>query len=98
MKPDNRDRVERIRQRLEAALAPSQLEIRDDSHLHVGHPGARDGRGHFHVTLCSEKFSGRRTLERHRLVFEALGDLMHSDIHAMQIRALAPDESDPQKR
>ena len=88
----NTDRMERIRQRLEAELAPRHLDIRDDSHLHAGHPGARDGRGHFHVTILSDAFAQQRTLARHRLVFKALGDMMETDIHALQIDARAPDE------
>lgn len=88
----NADRIERMREKLEAELAPRQLEIRDDSHLHVGHPGARDGRGHFHVNIVADTFDGQRTLARHRLIFQALGDMMETDIHALQIDARAPDE------
>ncbi len=85
-------RCEAIRHRLEAAFAPSALEIVDESHLHAGHPGARDGRGHFRVDLVSEAFSGKRALERHRMVFAALGELMQTDIHALSINARAPEE------
>jgi len=84
--------MERIRQRLETELAPRQLEIRDDSHLHAGHPGARDGRGHFHVTIVADAFAEQRTLARHRLVFKALGNMMETDIHALQIDARPPEE------
>lgn len=85
-------RVGRIRAALERELAPLELEIRDDSAAHAGHPGAREG-GHFHVRLVSEAFRGRSPLERHRLVYRALGELMHSDIHALAIEACAPEES-----
>jgi len=86
------DRISRMRARLEAALAPESLEIRDDSHLHAGHPGAKDGRGHFNVYIVSTKFAGVNPLERHRLVYEALGDMMQTDIHALSMQARAPGE------
>ena len=69
------------------------LEVSDDSHLHAGHPGARDGRGHFSVTVVSTTFAGKNLLARHRLVYSALGDLMQTDIHALAIKALTPDEA-----
>ncbi|MBD8525340.1 BolA family protein [Pseudomarimonas arenosa] len=83
-----------IEQRLQAALAPQRLEVRDDSHQHVGHAGARDGRGHFAVTVVSEQFQGLLPIARHRAVYAALEDLMQTDIHALQIRALTPAEAD----
>lgn len=85
-------RMAEMRQRLEAALAPEFVEIEDQGHQHVGHAGARDGRGHFHVTVVSEEFSGQSRIARHRAVYAALGDMMQSDIHALAIDALAPDE------
>ncbi|MCP1726951.1 BolA protein [Natronospira proteinivora] len=88
----NPERIEKIRARLQEALQPEALDIRDDSHLHVGHPGARDGRGHFHVRIVAQAFEGQRTLARHRQVYEALDSLMESDIHALQIQAQTPDE------
>jgi BolA protein len=84
--------VAHIRERLEAAFAPTVLEIVDDSHRHVGHAGARDGRGHFTVRIVSARFAGAKPLERHRLVYEALGDLMLTDIHALSLIAAAPTE------
>jgi BolA protein len=81
------ERVARIRERLDRALSPERLEVIDESHLHVGHPGARDGRGHFRVRIRSPRFDGRPRLARHRLVFDALGDLMETDIHALSIEA-----------
>lgn len=90
--PNRTDRVAQIRERLEAALAPTALEIVDDSQRHVGHAGARDGRGHFTVRIVSARFAGAKPLERHRLVYEALGDLMLTDIHALSLIAAAPTE------
>jgi len=75
------------------ALAPSLLEIRDDSHRHVGHEGARDGRGHFAVDIVGECFAGLAPLARHRRVYAALGEMMQTDIHALQIRARTPAEA-----
>lgn len=86
------ERVARIRERLEAALSPEMLEIDDESHKHVGHAGARDGRGHFACTIVSAAFEGTSPLERHRMVYDALGDLMLSDIHALTIRAYSPEQ------
>ncbi len=84
--------VERMRERL-AALEPLRLEIADDSARHAGHAGARDG-GHYRLTIVSARFSGCPTMQRHRLIYEALGPMMRGEIHALGIRALAPEESD----
>jgi len=83
--------VAAIRKQL-AALQPERLEIGDDSALHTGHAGARDGGGHFRVTIVSARFAGRSTIARHRLVYHALGDIMKREIHAMSIVAKTPDE------
>jgi len=88
------DRVELIRRRLTAALAPVALDIEDESHRHAGHAGARDGRGHFRVRIVSAAFAGKSPLARHRAVYEAVGDLMQTDIHALAIDARAPEEED----
>jgi len=85
-------RVERLKERLQA-LEPEHLEVIDDSHRHAGHAGAADGRGHFTVLVMSKRFAGLSTLRRHRLVYEVVGDLMISDIHALSIQALAPGET-----
>jgi BolA protein len=87
----NKTRIERIRESLLAAFEPETLDVRDDSHKHIGHAGARDGRGHFHVTIRAEAFRGKRPLQRHRMVFDALGSMMETDIHALQIDAAAPE-------
>lgn len=84
--------IERIREKL-AALEPLRLEIADDSAKHAGHAGAGDG-GHYRLTIVSARFSGCATLQRHRLIYETLGPMMRGEIHALSIRALAPDESD----
>jgi BolA protein len=86
-------RVERLTERLQAGLEPEQLEVIDDSHHHAGHAGAADGRGHFTVLIVSQRFAGLNTLRRHRLVYEIVGDLMTTDIHALSIQALAPGET-----
>ena len=80
-------RLDAIRSLLQAAFAPSELEVIDDSHRHAGHEGAKDGRGHFRVRLVSPAFAGMATLARHRAVYAALGTLMQTDIHALSIQA-----------
>lgn len=85
------NRSEAIRERLQA-LAPIALEIVDESHKHAGHAGARDGRGHFAVRVVSAAFEGVNLLARHRLVYDALGTLMQTDIHALSLKAQAPSE------
>jgi BolA family transcriptional regulator, general stress-responsive regulator len=84
-----------IRQRLTAALAPARLDLVDESARHAGHAGARpQGESHFRLTIVAAAFAGRTRLERQRLVFEALGDLMQTDIHALTITALTPAEAE----
>jgi BolA protein len=87
------DRVRKIRGRLEAAFAPETLEIIDDSQKHAGHAGAADGRGHFRVRIVSERFDQLDRVQRHRMVYEALGNLMQTDIHGLQVTALTPDQN-----
>ena len=87
-----KDRVERIRARLEAALAPLELEVRDDSAAHAGHAGARDGRGHYAVRVRAACFAGEPRIARHRRVNALLADMFKKDIHALSITALAPGE------
>ncbi len=86
-------RVAMIRERITAALSPVSLDIVDESHKHAGHAGARDGRGHFNVMVVSDAFRGRKLIDRHRLVYDALGEAMQTDIHALSIKAYSPDES-----
>jgi BolA protein len=85
-------RTDRLTERLKTGLEPERLEIVDDSHRHAGHAGAADGRGHFTVLVVSKRFAGLNTLKRHRLVYDIVGDMMTTDIHALSIQALAPGE------
>jgi BolA protein len=89
------ERRERLAGRLEEGLRPDHLEVIDDSHRHAGHAGAADGRGHFTVLIVSQRFAGLGTLQRHKLVYEVVGDMMTTDIHALSIQALAPGEPIP---
>ena len=86
------ERVATIEQCLGAEFAPSHLQVKDQSHLHAGHAGARDGLGHFEVTIVAEAFDGKSRIERHRLIYGALGKLMQTDIHALKINAFSPAE------
>ena len=86
------DRVARIEARLRQQLAPDSLDIVDESAQHAGHAGARSGGGHFAATIVSNRFEGLNAIQRHRLVYEALGELMKTDIHALSVRALTPKE------
>ncbi len=86
------DRVETIERFLRAAFSPIELRVKDQSHLHAGHEGAREGKGHFDVVIVSEQFAGVSRLGRHRMVYDALGDFMTSDIHALKITAISPAE------
>ena len=88
-----KDRIKRIENRLTESLQPTELVIKDQSHLHVGHAGAQDGKGHYEVRIVSDRFSGQALMKRHRDVYAALGDLMETDIHALKILAKAPDEA-----
>lgn len=83
--------VELLRQRLDALQAQS-ITIEDESHLHAGHAGARDGGGHYKLDIVAGVFAGKNTVARHRLIYEAAGDLMRGRIHALSIRAFAPEE------
>lgn len=86
------DTIQRIETLLTEALAPASLHIDDESALHAGHAGARSGGGHYRVDIVSEAFTGKNTVTRHRLIYAALGDLIPGAIHALAIRASAPDE------
>ena len=82
-----------IEQKL-AALEPSRLELADDSALHAGHEGAKGGGGHYRLVIVSRQFSGKSTVTRHRMIYAALGSMMQRQIHALAIRAYAPDEAE----
>ena len=83
--------IEAMRDSL-AALEPTVIEIIDDSAKHAGHAGAKSGGGHYRLSIVSPRFAGRRTMERHRLVYDALGPLMKREIHAVSINAKSPEE------
>lgn len=85
-------RPERIRALLTAALAPTVLELTDESALHAGHAGAASGGGHYNLKIVSARFEGQRLVMRHRLVYDSVHDMMHTEIHALAITALAPSE------
>ncbi len=85
--------IERIEAALRVTFAPTALKVDDQSHLHAGHAGARGGAGHYRVEIFSAEFAGLTPLARHRAVYEALGSLMGSEIHALSIRARTPDEA-----
>jgi BolA family transcriptional regulator, general stress-responsive regulator len=83
--------IARIESRL-AALQPESVDLLDESGRHVGHAGAKDGGGHYQLVIVSPLFAGKALQSRHRMVYEALGPLMHKEIHALAIKAYAPDE------
>lgn len=85
--------VQTIRQLLTDALKPETLEIIDNSAAHAGHVGARSGGGHYHVMIVATAFDGKSLVQRHQLVYKALGDLMKQQIHALGINALTPSEA-----
>ena len=85
-------RKETIEELLHQALNPTELLVKDQSHLHAGHEGAREGKGHFDVTIVSDHFEGLKRIARHRLVYDALGQFMETDVHALRINALSPSE------
>lgn len=86
------DRVEMIRSRLVSELAPTHLEIIDDSAAHAGHAGARQGGGHFSALIVSAAFEGKSPVQRHQLVYRVLGEMMQAEIHALSIKAFTPSE------
>jgi len=83
--------ADEIRNRL-APLAPTRLDLIDDSALHAGHAGARSGGGHYRLSIVSAAFSGKNTVARHRLIYAALGEMMRREIHALAIQAQSPEE------
>ncbi|NMM27792.1 MAG: BolA family transcriptional regulator [Glaciimonas sp.] len=85
-------RVDAIRNQLIATFDPTECQLTDDSAHHAGHAGAASGGGHYMLRIVSRHFEGQSRLSRHRLVYDSLQDLMHSDIHALAITALAPSE------
>jgi len=88
----SKKRAEMVREKLYQELEAEFVEVDDQSHLHAGHSGAAAGGSHFEVVVISKAFEGLATLARHRLVYQALGDAMTQDIHALSIKAYAPNE------
>lgn len=87
------ERAERIRKKLLERLPALSVEVEDESHLHVGHEGAKDGKGHFRVTVVSEKFRGCSRVQAQRLVFDVLAEEMQSEIHALSVQTRLPENS-----
>lgn len=85
--------IDLIKSRLNDALTPTQLEIADNSQAHAGHAGAQSGGGHYHVRIVADAFTGKSLVQRHQLIYKALGDLMKHEIHALGIEAFTPTES-----
>ncbi|OGI56863.1 MAG: hypothetical protein A3D32_05290 [Candidatus Muproteobacteria bacterium RIFCSPHIGHO2_02_FULL_60_13] len=86
------ERVTLIENRLREAFAPQKIEVRDDSHRHAGHEGAQSGGGHFAVTIVSPRFQGKTPVQRHQMIYQALGEMMKTEIHALSIQAFTPEE------
>lgn len=84
--------IDLIKTLLTNALAPESLELADNSHAHAGHAGAQGGGGHYHVRIVSSAFDGKSMVQRHQLIYNALGDLMKHEIHALGIEAFTPTE------
>jgi BolA protein len=85
------ERVEMIRQRLTEALQPETLDIEDDSASHAGHASAGGG-GHFNVIIVSDRFNGLNLIKRHRMVYDAVADIMNTEIHDLSMKTYTPDE------
>jgi len=86
-------RIDRMAALLQVALAPLECQIDDDSALHAGHAGAASGGGHYRLRLVSSRFEGQSRISRHRLVYDALQEMMQQEIHALAITALTPAEA-----
>ena len=86
------ERATLIENRLREAFTPQKIEVRDDSRLHAGHEGAKSGGGHFAVTIVAPAFQGKNPVQRHQMIYRALGDMMKKEIHALSIQAFTPDE------
>ena len=86
------DRVATIERLLIEAFEPSELLVIDQSHLHAGHAGAKEGKGHVDVTIVSDRFEGQSRVARHRMFYDVLGSFTESDIHALQINPISPSD------
>ncbi len=85
------DRFSHIEDKLRQELGASEIEVVDESHLHAGHAGAREGGGHFRVTIVAQRFAGLSRVQAQRLVYQVLADEMESEIHALSVKASAPE-------
>ncbi len=88
------ERLVLIEKRLREALSPTLIEVIDESHFHVGHEGAKTGASHFAVTIVAQAFTGLSLIKRHQLVYAQLNDLIPKEVHALKIKAKAPNEVD----
>ena len=88
------ERKKEITRRLKEAFEPETLGVEDESYLHEGHEGAKDGRGHFRVLIITDAFEGKTMIERHRMIYRELDEMMRLDIHALAIDAWSPGELD----
>lgn len=86
-----KDSISLIKTALQS-LQPTVLAVDDQSYMHRGHAGAQSGGGHFTLTIVSDAFAGKTAVRRHQMIYEALGDLMRQDIHAISINAKTPKE------
>ena len=89
---ENAQRIKTIESRLVTAFSPETIHVEDESHLHRGHEGAKDGRGHFKIMVISDAFKGLSLIARHRLVYQALGEMMQTDIHALSMDVYSSEE------
>ncbi len=87
------NRIERIQALLQSALTPAECVVDDESHLHAGHAGAASGGGHYRLRLVSTHFEGLSKVARHRLVYDALHEMMRQEIHALAMTLLTPGEA-----
>lgn len=88
----NTQRMDKIKNYLQKNLDPDSVDIVDDSSKHAGHEGAKAGGGHFNVTIVAKIFQDKTLIQRHRLVYDALNEMMKQEIHALSIKAIAPEE------
>ena len=88
------ERKKEITRRLREAFDPETLGVEDESYMHEGHDGAKDGRGHFRVLIITDAFEDKTMIERHRMIYRELDEMMRLDIHALAIDAWSPEELD----
>lgn len=89
---NNQERIKTIEDKLQAAFSPEHVEVEDESHLHAGHAGAKSGAGHFNLLIVCDVFKDKSLIQRHRMVYDVLNDMMQTEIHALSIKAYSPEE------